>query len=115
MRAGVIDQDAPHHLTRDAEELPAVLPHHPPLIDQPHIRLVHERRRLQRVPAAFAAQLPGRPAAQLLIHDRHELVAGGAVACGPGMEQRRHVVTGRGHWPWKPPHPAPPAARPSRP
>jgi hypothetical protein len=60
MGAGAIDQDAPHHLTRHPEELPTVLPHDPPLIDQSHIRLVHERRRLQRVPAAFAAQLPGR-------------------------------------------------------
>jgi hypothetical protein len=85
MRAGMIDQDAPHHLTRDSEELPAVLPHDLPLIDQPQICLVHEGRRLQRVPAAFAAQLPSRPPAQVLIHDRHELVAGGGIASTPGI------------------------------
>ena len=83
MRAGAIDQDASHHLTRRPEELPAVLPHHALLIDQPHVRLVHERRRLQRVAAAFAAQLPGRPGAQLAIHHRHQLVAGGGIARGP--------------------------------
>jgi hypothetical protein len=55
MRAGVIDEDAPHHLTRDPKELAAVLPHIPPLIDQPQICLVNEGRWLQRVPAAFAA------------------------------------------------------------
>jgi hypothetical protein len=54
MRAGAIDQQAPHHLGRHPEELPPVLPHHPALIHEPYVGLVHERRRLQRVPSAFA-------------------------------------------------------------
>ncbi len=57
MRAGAVDQEASHHLTRDAEKLPAVLPHDPPLINQSEVHLVNERRRLPRMAPALPAQL----------------------------------------------------------
>ena len=52
--ARVIDEDPPHHHRGDAHELGAVRPVHLPLVDQPEIRLVHERGGLQGVVAALA-------------------------------------------------------------
>ena len=46
----MIDEDPPHHHRGHANELGAVLPVvHLPLVDQPEIRLVHERGGLQGV------------------------------------------------------------------
>jgi hypothetical protein len=97
MRSRSIDQNAAHHLTRDAEELAPVLPYHPALIHQPQIGLVHERRGLQAMPRSLATQPCGCPTAKLLVQHRHQLVTGVGITRGPGMQERRHVVTGRIH------------------
>jgi hypothetical protein len=55
-RPRVIDEDPPHHHRGHANELGAVLPVHQPLVDQPEIRLVHERGGLQGVVEPLAAK-----------------------------------------------------------
>ena len=69
-----------NHLRGHAEEVGAVLPLHARLIDHPHVRLVDERGRLQRVAGALAAQVVGREAAQLRVDERQQLVQDGAVS-----------------------------------
>jgi len=64
-----VDENATHHHRGDPEELRPVLPGRVVLIDQPNVRLVHERRRLQRVAGALAPQICRRPATQLLINE----------------------------------------------
>ena len=96
-RARAVHENAPHHLRRDEEELRAILPHRALLIDQAEVDLVDQGGRLQQMPRAFAPQVRGGAAAQFLIDDRHEAVAGAVVTGAPGVEQRRHVMTGRGH------------------
>lgn len=56
-RARLIDQDAPHHLRRDGEEMGAILPFHRLLVDQAQVGFVNESRCLQSVAAALAPQI----------------------------------------------------------
>jgi hypothetical protein len=46
---GRVDQDAPHQSRRHREKMGAVPPVHLLDVDQPHVRLVHQRRGLQGV------------------------------------------------------------------
>ena len=73
--ARMIHHDPPHQPRRDGEEMRAVSPARPLLVDQADIGLVDERRRLERVPGALASQLRARQPAQLLVDERHELLA----------------------------------------
>jgi len=57
MRPRVIDEDAPHQLGGDAEELRAILPVGLMLVDQAQVRLVDQRRRLQSMIGSLAAQV----------------------------------------------------------
>src|SRR5262245_21546643 len=52
--ARVVDQDPPHRLRRDAEELSAVLEADGALLQELQVRLVDERRRLERVALPLA-------------------------------------------------------------
>jgi hypothetical protein len=54
---------------------------------------------LKDVPGPFVPKPGGRPAAQLLVDDRDELVSRGEVAVAPRVEQSRHVVLGTFHSP----------------
>ena len=56
--AGVVDQDPAHRLRGDREEVTAVLPGDPRLIDEPEVRLVHDRGRLQRVAGRLLPEVP---------------------------------------------------------
>ena len=47
---------------------------------------MHERCRLQHVAGAFTTQLRRGAPAQLLIHDRYQLVSGASIARRPGQE-----------------------------
>ena len=58
------------------DDLRAVRPIHLPLVDQPEIRLVDERRGLQRVVRALTEQKGARQAPQLVIDELQHLVAG---------------------------------------
>ena len=89
VRARVVNQDTAHHLRRDAEEMGAVLPVDPRLIDQPQVSLVHQGSGLQRVIGAFAAQVVGGKAAQLIVDERQQGVNGFAVAAVSGSINSR--------------------------
>lgn len=68
MLARVINQNVAHHLSRDAEEVGAVLPRDVRPLDEPEIRFVDDGRRLQRVVGALLAQIIFRQLAQLSVH-----------------------------------------------
>ena len=57
MLARVVDQDAPHHLRGDAEEVRATLPGDAILAGEPEVRLVDQGGGLQRVVRPFAAKI----------------------------------------------------------
>ena len=68
----------------------ATLPVDRVLAQQPHVGLVHERRRLQRVVAAVPAQMAGRAAAQLAVDKREQFVLGVRMPLRPRAEQACH-------------------------
>ena len=83
MFAGVIDEDAAHHLRRHREEVRAILPGDAVLPHEPHERLVNQRRGLQRVVGPFAAQIRAGPSLQFAVDDRHQVVARLQIAAAP--------------------------------
>jgi hypothetical protein len=68
-RPALVDQHPPHHLRRDPQEVQAVLPVHPPLVEQAQIDLVDQAGRLQREMGGLVAQQQPRQPAQLLVDD----------------------------------------------
>ena len=64
-RAREVDEDPPHDLRRDAEEVRAVLPADVFPVDQPQVGLVDERGGLQDVARPLAGHASRREAAQL--------------------------------------------------
>lgn len=94
--AGVIDQNPPHHLRGDSKEVRAVLPGDPFLAEQPQLRLVDERRRLQGVVRAFMAQIRRCPATEVTIDQRHQRVTRSNVPLRPGSKQGADRVIGHG-------------------
>src|SRR5262249_20858174 len=97
-RAGAIDENAPHHLRRDGEELRAVLPLRAPLIDETQIRLVHERGWLQRVALPLSTKVRGSTVPQLFVDECHDALARVQISIPPGREELRDVVRGGTHW-----------------
>ncbi len=83
----MVDQDPPHRLRGDREEVPAVLPLDSGLVDQPEVGLVDERGRLQRLVRPFAAELAPGDRAQLAVDPRHQALGRAVLAARPGLEQ----------------------------
>ena len=93
--AGVVDENPPHQRRRHREKVAPIAPLHPIDICQPEIRLVHERRCLERVVSALILHVVMREAPQLPIDDRHERIARGWIVVRPCRQQRRHVLNAR--------------------
>ena len=74
MLARVVDQDAPHHLRGDAEELRATLPGDAILSCQPEVRFVDQCGGLQRVIRPFAAKIRPRSPSQFPVDQREQVV-----------------------------------------
>jgi hypothetical protein len=83
----VIDQDPPHELRGESDELRTALPGNVPLIDQPQVSLMNQGRTLQGVICPLGAQLPVGKPAELAINERHQLAERTLVAGGPVDEQ----------------------------
>src|SRR4051812_8380195 len=69
-----------------------VLPLHPLVIHQTHIRLVDEGRRLEAVIAALTSHVAVRQAVELRIDDRRQLAKGALVSVTPGAEKLADIV-----------------------
>jgi hypothetical protein len=65
----------------------AVLPGDSLLPHQAYVRLVYESGRLKRVIPALTSEVRGCPAAELAIHDRHQVLARLDVSPSPRAEQ----------------------------
>ena len=87
MIARVVDQDAPHHLRRDAKEVAPILPGYSILSNQPHEGFMDKRRRLERMILTFASQVGPRSPPQLVINERQHSVARRDVTFPPRLEQ----------------------------
>ena len=86
-RPRVIDQDAPHQACRNPEKVRAVLPPDASRVGQPEKRLIHQRRGLQGMSAAFAPHVPASQAAKLRLDERREPLEGVVFAVAPRPQQ----------------------------
>ena len=62
-----------------------------PRPDQPQIRLMHQRRRLQRLPRLLLGQLRGRQLPQLVIDQRQQLLGGLRIALLDLRQDAGHI------------------------
>jgi hypothetical protein len=85
--ARMIDQNAPHDLRRDTEELRAVAPRYALLSQEPDVRFVHERRRLQRMVPTLAPQKSGGPLPKLLVHQWDQFFPRPKIPAAPSLQQ----------------------------
>lgn len=90
--AGVIDQDVPHRFRRERQEMRPVRKLCLRSAEDPEVRLVDERGRLQRMVPALALQVAPGHAMQFRIDDRQELVGRTSVAGTGAAEQLRDPV-----------------------
>jgi hypothetical protein len=86
-RARVIDEDAAHHACGHGKKMRAVVPLDILGVDQPEIRLVHERCRLKAVVCSFVAHVPLGNAVELPVYERHEAIERPLVALSPSDKQ----------------------------
>ena len=88
----VIHQHAPHDLRGQRQELLAPLPFEGAFAGEPDEGLVHQRRGLQRVTAAFARNLPARHAPDVVVDQRPERIECRGVAVGPALQETRDLA-----------------------
>jgi hypothetical protein len=79
----VVDEDTPHHLCGDREEVAPAVEVHLALIDEAQVGLVHQRGGLEGVVGTLVPQLPCRDPAELQVDEGQELVACGRIAAAP--------------------------------
>jgi len=79
----IVNQDAPHHLGRNAKEVGPALPLNIPLIDQPQEGFIHESGRLQGMTRAFSFNVPMCKSVKFRIDEGHQLIACGLIAMTP--------------------------------
>ncbi len=95
MAARMLDQNAPHQLRRNGEEVRAILPLHAPVLHQPHVRLINQRRRLQAVAGAFACHVAPCQTVQFGINNRRQPFQRAGVSAAPGTQQLADVTRSR--------------------
>jgi hypothetical protein len=87
----VIDEDPSHDAGRHTQEMSAALAGNVSVVDQAHIRLVDERRRLEAVAGAFAGRAAPSDVVQFTVYDRYQSLEGRLVSMCPFEEQRCDV------------------------
>jgi hypothetical protein len=91
MRSRVIDEDAAHQVRGDREELGAVLPLDPPLIDELQVGLVDEGGGRQGVIGPLPLQVAAGQPSQLRVDGVEQDAARALVALAPGDQEPRDI------------------------
>jgi hypothetical protein len=73
----------------------AILPLHALIVDEAHVRLIHQRRRLQAMTGTLAPHVAARQPVELVIHDRGQPFERTRVSVASRAEQLAHLVLGR--------------------
>jgi hypothetical protein len=92
MLARVIDKDAPHHLRRNDEELPAILPRQPILPREPQVGFMNQRRRLKGVILPLLPEVRAGSSPKLAVNQRDQIIARLDVSPSPGLQQPTNVA-----------------------
>jgi hypothetical protein len=83
----VIDQEVPHDLSREREEMRAIRQVDLWGIDQPEVRLVNESSRVDRIVAGRAPQSLVRELSEPVVDQGDELIPGVRVTGTPSLEE----------------------------
>src|SRR5262249_8051547 len=87
LASGVVDEDSTHGLRSRSEEMSAIAPVRSlPCANQAQIRLVDQRRCLERLARFFVSQLLRGELAQLVVHQGEQFLGGVRVAVFDGGE-----------------------------
>jgi hypothetical protein len=89
---GAVEQDAPHQLRGDPEEVRSILPADLPLINKPQKGLVDQSRGYERLARALPPHVSMRKPVQLLINQRHQLLERRLIALIPGKKQLGNLL-----------------------
>jgi hypothetical protein len=98
-----IHQQVAHDLSRQRQEVHPVRKIYLGSIYQPKIRLVNQGGRAQRVRSSRLPQALVRQLAELIVHERDQLIAGTLVTRTPAFQERRDLGSQRRHQhlPWR--------------
>ena len=94
-RPRVIDQDPPHRLRGDRQEIVAVRRGQLTLVQEPEVHLVNERRGRERVIGRFPTELPTGDLTQLVVDERYEPLEGFTIARAPARKPFGDLSIGR--------------------
>ena len=83
----MVHQNAPHQASGYRQEVRAIVPRNIFGIDEPQIRFVDQRRRLEAVARTLAGQTPSRDLVKLPLDERNQSAEGGLVALTPLQKQ----------------------------
>src|SRR5262249_7566180 len=83
-----------HHLSRQREEVGPVPPFDAIDIDQAEVRLVYQRRRLERMIRSLPSHVTSGQPVELTVQQRNQSLASGLVALAPHPEKLRGLNIG---------------------
>ena len=92
----MVHEDPPHERRGHREEMRPVSPRRV-LPDEPQIRFVDQRSRLQGMAGRLLAQIARGTAAQIAVDERHQPFRRRLRALAPGLEQLRDRLGPRPH------------------
>ena len=87
MLARMVNQNPPHQVCEDAEEVRPAPPRYRLVADQAQQGLVDERRRLKGVVAPFPSKIGAGATPEFAINQRHQVVARLQIPASPGPKQ----------------------------
>jgi hypothetical protein len=88
----MVDEDMPHYLGGNGEEVRAVLPLDALLVHESQVSLVYECGSLKGVTGPLSSHVPASEAAQFRVYDRHQFVQRGFVAFAPLNQQPGYFI-----------------------
>jgi len=83
----MLNKDAPHQLRADGEKMRTILPLHPGVIHQSHIRFIDQSGCLEAVARTFTSHIAMGEAMELRVDDWCQLIKGALISLGPGLQQ----------------------------
>ena len=94
MSPRVVDQDAPHYLRRDREEVRTIRPVHILLINQTDVGFIDQGSGLKCVVFPLPAHVTARQAVEFVVDQRVQLVQSGLLPLAPLSEQFSNLMSG---------------------
>lgn len=92
VNSGHVDENSPHQLRGDREEMSSILPINIRPANQPDVCLINQCCRLQRMIRPLAGQVPPREPLKLSLHARHESFQCLFIALPPRAQELRYFM-----------------------